>query len=383
MDFSLSEEQAMLADSIGRFINTDYDFETRQKIAAGDGGFSTEMWRSFAELGWTAVPFAEEDGGLDGGPVELMLMMEQFGRGLVVEPFLANIVLAGGVLRRVADAEQKARWLTPLIAGDLQAAFAVVEPQSRYNIANTATTAEAMGDGHVLHGAKSFVLNGGAADLLIVPARTSGSQTDQSGITLFAVPADTTGINKKAYATVDGLQAAEISLADVQVTKDMVLGEVDMAYETINAVVDEATLAVSAEALGIMQIMHDKTVEYSKSRVQFGVPIGSFQALQHRMVDTLMACEQSRSLLYWCVMLNLSGDPQFQSAVSALKYQVGTAGVKVAEEAVQLHGGMGVTWELDIAHFLKRMTAINIMFGNADFHLDRYVALSAAQTERV
>ncbi len=158
------------------------------------------------------------------------------------------------------------------------------------------------------------------------------------------------------------------------------LGEVDNALETIVSVVDEATLAVSAEAMGIMQIMHDKTVEYSKNRVQFGVPIGSFQALQHRMVDTLMACEQTRSLLYWCVMLNLSGDPQFHGAVSALKYQVGTAGIKVAEEAVQLHGGMGVTWELDIAHFLKRMTAINIMFGNADFHLDRYITLNDVQS---
>ena len=379
MDFSLSEEQAMLADSISRFIDTDYDFDTRQKIAASDGGFSPKMWRTFAELGWTAVPFAESDGGLDGGPVELMLMMEQFGRGLVVEPFLANIVLAGGVLRRIANAEQKARWLAPLIAGDLQAAFAVVEPQSRFDVANTASIAEASGDGYRLNGAKSVVLNGGAADLLVVPARTSGSQVDQGGITLFAIPADTRGVTRTSYTTVDGLQAAEIFLADVTVSKDAVLGEIGNAFETIATVIDEATLAVSAEALGIMQIMHDRTVEYSKSRVQFGVPIGSFQALQHRMVDSLMACEQSRSLLYWCVMLNLSDDPRYRSAISALKYQVGTAGVKVAEEAVQIHGGMGVTWELDIAHYLKRMTAINIMFGNADYHLDRYVAAGDAQ----
>jgi alkylation response protein AidB-like acyl-CoA dehydrogenase len=380
MDFSLSEEQSMLADSIGRFISTDYDFETRQKIAASDSGFSRDMWRTFAELGWTAVPFAEADGGLDGGPVELMLMMEQFGRGLVVEPFLANIVLAGGVLRRGANAEQKAKWLAPLIEGDLQAAFAFIEPQSRYDVANTATKADANDDGYVLNGTKSLVLNGAAAELLIIPARTSGGQSDESGITLFAIPAGSAGIERKGYATVDGLQAAEIILTDVQVATDDVLGEVNNALETIVSVIDEATLAISAEAMGIMQVMHDKTVEYSKNRVQFGVPIGSFQALQHRMVDTLMACEQSRSLLYWCVMLNLSGDPQFRSAISALKYQVGTTGIKVAEEAVQLHGGMGVTWELDIAHFLKRMTAINIMFGNADFHLDRYIALNDVHT---
>lgn len=376
MDFSLSEEQAMLADSVGRFISTDYDFETRQKIAASDGGFSHDMWRTFAELGWTAVPFAEDDGGLDGGPVELMLMMEQFGRGLVVEPFLANIVLAGGILRRAANAEQKSKWLAPLIEGDLQAGFAFIEPQSRYDVANTVTRADSNDDGYVLNGSKSFVLNGSAAELLIVPARTSGGQSDESGITLFAIPAVSAGIERKGYATVDGLQAAEISLTNVKTSRDDVLGEVDNALDTVVSVLDEATLAVSAEAMGIMQIMHDKTVEYTKSRVQFGVPIGSFQALQHRMVDTLMACEQSRSLLYWCVMLNLSDDPQFRGAVSALKHQVGTAGIKVAEEAVQLHGGMGVTWELDIAHFFKRMTAINIMFGNADFHLDRYIALN-------
>jgi alkylation response protein AidB-like acyl-CoA dehydrogenase len=373
MNFSLSEEQSILADSIARFIDSDYDFESRQKIAAGDGGFSQEMWQTFADLGFTAMPFAEEDGGLGGGPIELMLMMEQFGRGLVVEPFLANIVLAGGVLKRAANDEQKSKWLTSLIAGEIHAALAFAEPQARYELADIVTTAVADGDGFRLSGRKNMVLNGGAAELLIIPARTSGEHTDTDGITLFAVPGDADGLSRKGYPTVDALQAAEIELNGVTVGADQVIGETGRGYPVLEATVGEATLAISAEAVGIMQTMHDKTVDYTKNRSQFGVPIGTFQALQHRMVDTMIACEQSRSLMYWCVMLNASGSPLAGKAISAFKYQVGTAGIDVAREAVQLHGGMGVTWELDIAHFFKRMTAIDLTFGNADFHLDRFV----------
>jgi len=373
MDFSLSEDQAMLADSIGRFIDAEYDFESRQRIAGNKGGFSRDMWATFADLGITAVPFAEDDGGLGGGPIELMLIMEQLGRGLVVEPFLANIVLAGGVLRRAATAEQRSNWLAPMIEGRLQAALAFAEPQSRYDIANIATTAKVEDGGFALSGSKTMVLNGGAAELLIIPARTSGGATDEEGITLFAVPADAGGVRVRAYPTVDALQAADVSLDGVVVESAAILGEADKGFAVLADTIDEATLAVAAEAVGIMQSMHDKTVEYSKNRVQFGVPIGTFQALQHRMVDNMIACEQSRSLLYWSVMLNAAGDAESRHAISALKYQVGTAGIHVAREAVQIHGGMGVTWELDIAHYFKRMTAIDLTFGNADFHLERFI----------
>jgi alkylation response protein AidB-like acyl-CoA dehydrogenase len=372
MDFSISEEQSMLADSVSKFIENDYDFERRQKIAASDTGYSEELWRTYAELGWTAVPFAEEDGGLGGGPVELMLMMIEFGRGLVVEPFLANIVLAGGVLRRAANAGQKSEWLAPLIEGKLQAALAFAEPQGRFNIADIITTAKQNGKGFLLNGNKACVLNGGSAELLVIPARTSGKQTDEDGITLFAIPADSTGVNRRPYPTVDAQQAADITLSDVEAEVASVLGKVGEGFTVLEDVVDEATLAVCAEAVGIMRTMHDKTVEYSKQRVQFGVPIGSFQALQHRMVETLMACEQSQSLLMWAVMLNAGDSPEAQKAVSAVKYQIGTAGINVAREAVQIHGAMGVTWELDISHYFKRMTAIDLLFGNADYHLDRY-----------
>lgn len=377
MDFSISEEQAMLTDSVSKFIENDYDFERRQSIAASDGGYSLELWKTYAELGWTAVPFSEDDGGLGGGPIELMLMMEQFGRGLIVEPYLANVVLAGGILRRVANDEQKSQWLAPLIEGSLQTALSFAEPQGRFDINDIKTSAQKNGAGFLLNGNKTCVLNGGGADLLIIPARTSGEQKDENGITLFAIPADSAGIEQRSYATVDAHQAADLALTNVLADADAVLGEIGEGFATLQEVVDEATLAVCAEAVGIMRTMHEKTVEYSKNRVQFGVPIGSFQALQHRMVETLMACEQSQSLLMWTAMLNNAGSADSRKAISAMKYQVGTAGIDVAREAVQIHGGMGVTWELDIAHYFKRLTAIDLLFGNADYHLDRYVQLSA------
>ncbi len=374
MDFSLNEIQTMLADSIEKFIENDYDFESRQKYSGSDTGYSTDVWQTFAELGWTAVPFSEDDGGFDGGPVDVMVVMERFGRGLVVEPYLANVMLAGGVLKRAATPEQKERWLHPMIAGELQTALAFLEPQARYDLANVATSASADGDAWILNGSKGYVLNGRNAALIVVPARTSGEQTDRDGITLFAVDAAADGISITDYATIDGHQAAEIKLENLRVDAAAVLGEIGNGFAAFEAAVDDATLAVCAEAVGIMHVLKDKTVEYSKSRMQFGVPIGSFQALQHRMVDMLTDCEQSQSLLMWAVMLNAEGSPDAQRAISSIKYQVGIAGRKVGEEAVQLHGGMGVTWELDIAHYFKRLTAIGQIFGNADWHLDKLAA---------
>ncbi|MDJ0909901.1 MAG: acyl-CoA dehydrogenase family protein [Woeseiaceae bacterium] len=372
MDFSLNEIQSMLADSIEKFIENDYDFETRQAHSGSDKGYSEDVWGTFAELGWTAVPFSEEDGGFDGGPLDVMVVMERFGRGLIVEPWLANIILAGGALRRVATAEQKERWLAPIIGGEVQATLAFTEPQARYTVSDIATTATADGDDWVLSGSKGVVPNAGNADLLIVPARTSGEQTDTDGITLFAVDAKADGVTVISYPTVDGLQAGEVELENVRAAA--VLGEVGQGFATLDAIVDDATLAVCAEAVGIMETMMSKTVEYSKNRVQFGVPIGSFQALQHRMVDMLTACEQSKSLLMWATMVHTQGGEDAKRAISSIKYMIGTAGLKVGEEAVQLHGGMGVSWELDIAHYFKRLAAIGQMFGNADWHLDKLAA---------
>ncbi len=374
MDLSFNEVQTMLADSIEKFIANDYDFDTRQKYAGSAVGYSPEVWQTFAELGWTAVNFSEEDGGFDGGPVDLIIVMEQLGRGLVVEPYLANVVLAGGVLKRAANQAQKEQWLQAVIGGELQATLAFVEPSAGYDIENVATTAVRDGDSWKLNGHKGYVLNGGSAELIVVPARTSGGGSDSSGISLFGIDAKTVGLSVRDYASIDGQRAAEVSLSNVVVDAERLIGNVDEGFEALSDTIADATLAVCAEAVGIMTLLTEKTVEYSKNRVQFGVPISSFQALQHRMVEMYTACEQSRSLLMWAAMTMADGGAGATQAMHSIKYQVGVAGKRVGEEAVQIHGGMGVTWELDVAHLFKRLTAIGLLFGGADWHLDRLAA---------
>ncbi|MGI9220867.1 MAG: acyl-CoA dehydrogenase family protein [Woeseiaceae bacterium] len=366
MDFSLNEFQSMLADSVGKFVDNEYSFDQRQANADSDSGYGVDTWQNFCELGWTALPFAEADGGIDGGPIETMLLMQQFGRGLVVEPYLANIVLAGGVIRRLGNAAQKDKWLGPLIEGQLQAALAIAEPQNRYEYAEIETTAVRDGDDWVLNGSKSVVFNGGNADLLLIPAASDG-------ISVFAVTADSQGLGRKTFRTVDGSSAADISLDNVRVPLDAMLGEAGQGLATMESVIDDAILAVSAEAVGIMQALTDKTVEYCKNRVQFGVPIGSFQALQHRMVDMLTASEQSYSLLLWATMANADGTEEAKRAIHSIKYQIGTAGKLVGQEAIQLHGGMGMSWEFDVGHYFKRLTVIAQILGNADWHLEQLV----------
>ena len=370
MDFSLDDVQQMLADSVEKFVANDYEFDKRQEYSASENGYSEDTWRVFAELGWTAIPFSEADGGFDGGPVEMMVLMERFGRGLVVEPYLANVVLAGGILRRVANEKQKQEWLRPLIGGELQASLAFAEPQSRYELSDVATNAVADGNDFVLTGAKTYVLNGGTTDLFVIPARTSGQAGDKDGITLFGVPSKIDGLTVTDYATIDGLKAAELSLEGVVVGIDQIIGDLDEGFAALEAAVDDAIIAVCAEAVGIMTVITEKTIEYTKNRVQFGVPISSFQALQHRMVDMYSTCEQSRSLLLWAVMTVAEGSDDSRRAIHSIKYQIGKAGKRVGEEAVQIHGGMGVTWELDVAHYFKRLIAIGQIFGNVDWHLE-------------
>jgi len=376
MDLSISEEQSAIRDVISRFIENEYDFEKRMSIAEGDSAFDSDVYNFFVEQGFTAIPFSEEDGGLNGGPVETMLIMKEIGRGLVLEPYLENVILAGGVLKRLATDEQKSKWLSKIINGELQSTLAFTEPQSRFNLNDVATVAKDNGDKVIINGKKSFVLNGKEADIIIVPARTSGSQTETAGISLFVVESDLPGITKNNYKTVDGHSASEITFKNVEVNKDNLLGELEKGYQTLESTIDDAILAVCAEATGIMKSLHDKTVEYSKNRVQFGVPIGGFQALQHRMVDTLMACEETESILLWALTTNQDDSSSLKKAISGLKYQIGTAGKHVGQEAVQLHGGMGISWELDIAHFFKRLSSIEILFGNADFHMKRFLTLS-------
>ncbi|MEE4383579.1 MAG: acyl-CoA dehydrogenase family protein [Pseudomonadales bacterium] len=376
MDFSLSDEQTMLKDSIERFVQNDYDFDTRRKVVALEEGFSRDNWKQFAELGWLAVPFSEEDGGFGGGAVELMLVMEQIGRGLVVEPYLPSVVLAGGLLKHAGSAAQKESHLAALVDGSKLGAFAFAEPQSRFNLADVAVTAKQDGDGWVLDGHKSVVLGAPSADFLVVSARTSGDQRDADGITLFLVDADTAGLSRRDYPTVDALRASEVKLEGVKVGAEAVLGEVGKALPVIEQVIDEATLAVGCEAVGGMEVLYKATVEYSKQRVQFGQPIGKFQVLQHRMVDMFMEYEQSKSLMFMAAMRMDEGyGTEAKKAVSAFKVQVGKSGRFVGQQAVQLHGGMGMTEELSVGHYFKRLTMIDTLFGNVDHHLKRYGSL--------
>jgi pimeloyl-CoA dehydrogenase small subunit len=376
MDFSFSPEQTLLKDSVERFVLNDYGFDARQKLVRSELGYSKAHWQTFADLGWLGVPFAEADGGFGGGPIETMLVMEQIGRGLVAEPYLPTVVLVGGALRLAGTAAQKQQILAGIIGGKVQGAFAFAEPQGRFNLADLVTTAVRQGNGWRLDGAKCVVLNAPSADVLLVSARTGGAQRDPKGITIFLVDAKTKGLTRRDYPTVDGLRASEVTLKNVSVGTDAVVGVVDGGLPLLQRVIDEGTAAIGAEAVGAMEVLYKTTVEYSKTRVQFGQPIGKFQVLQHRMVDMFMEYEQSKSLMYMAAMRLEEGyGRDAQRAVSAFKVQVGKSGRFVGQNAVQLHGGMGMTDELSVGHYFKRLTTIDTMFGNVDFHLKRFGAL--------
>ncbi len=373
MDFSFSDEQTLLQESLAKFIQNDYQFEARQESAAAEGGFAATNWAQFAELGWLGMPFAEADGGYGGSAVDTMLMQEQFGKGLVVEPFLPTVILAGGAIKIAGDAAQKEKYLSGIIDGSLQGALAYAEPQGRFNLADLVTTATKTGDGYQLNGYKSVVLNGPAADFMVVSARTSGAQRDTDGVSLFIVDAAAAGLGRRDYPTVDALRASEVTLEKTPAT---LLGSEGRGLEPLNRIIDEAIIAIGADAVGCMEVLYKDTVEYCKIREQFGQPIGKFQVLQHRMVDMFMEYEQSKSLMYMAaIRLDEGYGPEAQKAVSAFKVQVGKSGRFVGQNAVQLHGGMGMTEELNIGHYFKRLTVIDTMFGNVDFHLKRFGAL--------
>lgn len=376
MDFSLSEEQTLLQESIARYMQNDYPFTERQKVVQSAEPFSARHWRSFADLGWLGVAFPEADGGFGGGAVESMVMWEQFGKGLVIEPLLATVVLAGGALKLGGDKAQKEAVLAGIIGGEVQAALAFAEPQGRYNLADLTTKAAPGNGGYRLNGYKAVVLNGPAADWLVVSARTGGEQRDAAGASLFLVPAATPGLSRRDYPTVDGFSASEITLTDVEVGADALLGQEGGGLPLLEQVIDEGILAVGAEAVGCMEVLYKDTVEYCKTRKQFGQPIGKFQVLQHRMVDMFMEHEQAKSLMYMAAMRMDEGyGPAAQKAASAFKVQVGKSGRFVGQSAVQLHGGMGMTDELNIGHYFKRLTMIDTLFGNVDHHLKRFGSL--------
>jgi alkylation response protein AidB-like acyl-CoA dehydrogenase len=381
MNFDFSEEQQMLRDSVARFVMDDYDFDTRRAIVASEEGMRRESWQTFAELGWLSVPFAEEHGGFGGGPVDLMVMMEEFGKGLVVEPYFATVVLFGGLLRAAGSEAQQAAVIPGIIDGSTLGAFAYLERQSRYALTDIKTTAAADGDGYRLNGEKVVVFNGANADQLIVAARSSGGQSDEQGISLFLLPADAEGVERLEYRLMDGQKVANIRFNNVRLEAGALLGDKDGGAAIMRSVIREATVALGAEALGLMGRLNEKTLEYAKTREQFGAAIGSFQALQHRMVDTFMSYEQAKSMLYRavCALENDQGDVDRE--VHALKVMLAKCGRHIFEEAIQLHGGMGITDELDIAHYAKRLMMINATFGDGDYHQARFNALSYAPAE--
>jgi pimeloyl-CoA dehydrogenase small subunit len=373
MDFDLSDDQRLLKDSVDRLIADRYTFEARRKIMAEPGGWSREMWAQFAELGLLGLPFPEALGGFGGGPVETMLVMEAFGRGLVLEPFLATVILGGGLVQAAGSAEQQKALLPAIAQGKKTLAFAHVERASRYNLADVQTTAKQQGGAWVLNGEKSVVIAGDTADTLIVTARTKGGRFDRDGIGLFLVDAKSAGVTVQGYPTQDGTHAAEIRFDNAKASG--VLGDPAGGLAAAEKVMDQAIAAICAEAVGLMQEMHTTTVDYMKTRKQFGRAISEFQVLQHRSVDMFVSLEQARSMsMFATFSVSEPDDTARARSISAAKVQINNSGKHIGQECVQLHGGIAMTMEYKAGHYFKRMTMLEQLFGDTDTHQARVAA---------
>ncbi|WOH80399.1 acyl-CoA dehydrogenase family protein [Bradyrhizobium sp. BEA-2-5] len=376
MDLDLSEEQRLLKDGVDRLMRERYGFEDRRKYRTEKLGFSEAMWARYAELGLLGLPFPEIHGGLGGGAVETMIVMEAFGKGLILEPYFATVVLAGGILRHGANEAQKANLIPAISEGRMKLAFAHTEPHSRYDLFDVETRAQKDGEGWVLNGTKALVLHGDVADKIVLSARTTGSARDKDGIGLFLVDAYSPGLVRRGYPTQDGLRAAEIALQDVRITADDVIGDPGGGFPIISRVADEAAASLCAEAIGCFAEMHAITVNYLKTRNQFGTTIGSFQVLQHRAVDMFVELEQSRSMAMYATMMAGESDvTERERAISAAKAQIGQSSKALGQQAIQLHGGIGMTMEYSIGHYFKHVTMIDTLFGDTDHHLQRLAAL--------
>jgi pimeloyl-CoA dehydrogenase small subunit len=372
MDFDLSEEQRLLKESVDGLLTDSYDFDARKKYMKEKGGWSKAMWSKLAEQGLLGLPFAEADGGFGAGGVETMIVMEALGKALVLEPYLATVVIGGGFLRHGGSDAQKAAYVPAIIDGSKTLAFAQVEKNSRYDLHDVTTTAKKKDSGWVIDGEKFVVLNGENADVLIVTARTKGERRDKSGVGVFLVPANAKGITKKSYPTQDGLHAADITFTGVEVGADAVIGNPDDSLALIDRVVDDARTALCAEAVGLMDESLKTTVEYIKTRKQFGVAIGTFQSLQHRASDMFVAVEQARSMSMFATMAADAEDARERArSIAAAKVQIGKSLKFVGQQSIQLHGGIGMTMEAKIGHYFKRLTMIENTFGDTDYHLRR------------
>ena len=381
MNFELSDEQQLLADSLRKYLANDYSFDARTKIVASPTGWSEKTWAAFAEMGLLGIPFAEEHGGFGGNAVDLMSVMEVLGESLVVEPYWTNVGVAGRLIATGGSEAQRKRILPALIQGKQRLAFAHTEAASRYDLRSVGARAKRSGGGFILEAEKRAVLHAAAADTLIVSARTSGGDGDPSGISLFLIDRGARGVTLKEYRTIDELRAADLWLNDVSVPADALLGGEGQALGLIEDVADYATALLCAEAVGGIRYANDTTLEYLKTRRQFGVPIGTFQALQHRMVEMVISYEQARSMACLaCVKVEAAGGVERRRVISAAKIKVADACRHVSQESVQMHGGMGMTEELKVSHTFRRLTMIAQTFGDAEHHLERFAAADAAAT---
>ena len=378
MFIEYSEEQNMLRDSAERYLRDNYSFDSRQAAVKQASGFDAVQWQAFADLGWLAMTFDEDSGGFGGGALETMILCEQFGKFLVLEPYLESVVMVGGLIEAGAQPAIKEQYLTGLIAGELQGAFAYLEEGSVADPTRVKTIAEPSADGFILNGSKTVVLNGPEADFFIVSVSTGANHKDSSqGISLFVVAKDNPGLSLKNYKTYDGRSASELHMTDVAVSNLALVGELDNGFAIAAPIFSRAIVAVCAEAVGAMDALLAATVDYTKQRKQFGQSISGFQVLRHRMVDMFMEIELTRSLLMATAWKLDNNAPDAEQCVAALKAKVGKAGRYVSHNAVQLHGGIGTTDEFSVGHYFKRLATIGVMFGSRDSHLSRYSQLSA------
>lgn len=376
MDFNFTEEQDMVRDGLSRLVREQYDSEARRAVVETEPGWSSAIWAQLAELGILGMPFSEADGGFGGGAIDSMVVMEEFGKGLVVEPFVPTVVCAGGFLKHAGTPAQKEEHIGAIVSGERVFAFAYAEPRGRYDLADLETTAKKDGSGWTLNGHKAVVIGAPWASHLIVTARTSGERRDKDGVSVFVVDKSASGVVTRDYPTVDGRRASEVYFENVSVGSDALIGEEGGGLPLIELVTDEAIAAQCAEACGAMKVAHAMTLDYAKQRKQFGVPIATFQVLQHRMVDMYTEYESSVSMTYLATLKLDASERERKLAVSAAKVRVGQAGQHIGQEAIQIHGGMGMTDELAIGHYFKRLTIFDSEFGNVDHHMKRHIALS-------
>jgi alkylation response protein AidB-like acyl-CoA dehydrogenase len=375
MDIMLTEEQELLRSSVQRLLRDQYGFDERRQILTSEDGFSRKKWEAFAELGLLGAPFSEEVGGLGGGPLATMIIMQEFGRHLVLEPFVETVVVAGGLIEQTGSEEQMHALIPDIVAGKAIWTLACTEQGSRFDFADVATTARREGKDYVLSGGKSAVVAAPWADYLIVSARTSGQRKDRGGVSLFIVDRRAAGLDLQSFRTIDGRRAAEVSL---RLVHGQLLGREGEGVAALEACRDRAIGALCAEAVGAIGELNSATLDYSKTRKQFSTAIGSFQVLQHRMVDMFIAHQEALSLMQHLTLTLDTNDGDLSRLASGAKSKIGYAARFVADQAVQLHGGMGMTEELNIGHYFKRISSINIQFGDPAYHVLRYAQLDAA-----